>query len=171
VSQVVDTSAFAFLSDPQIFPFVAVFVAGGFSEDDMPKKTSVAFRVGKVLACRRGQVWYLCYHEHGQRRRPRVGPNQEAARQFAAQINVVRPKNWTTRIGVFGYRPWFRCMILPPRPRPQLGDSRDRGGRIMVGRFGADGAAVRLSAPLAARLATAARTPAGSGSRATNECA
>ena len=33
-------------------------------------------------------VWYLCYHEHGQRRRPRVGPDREAARQLAAQINA-----------------------------------------------------------------------------------
>ena len=36
----------------------------------MPKKTQ-SFRVGKVLAYLRGQAWYLCYHEHGQRRRPR----------------------------------------------------------------------------------------------------
>src|SRR5579864_1300045 len=54
----------------------------------MPKKKSVAFRVGKVQAYRRGQVWYLCYHEHGRRHRPRVGPDREAARQLAAQINA-----------------------------------------------------------------------------------
>jgi hypothetical protein len=47
-----------------------------------------SFRVGKVRAYRRGKVWYLCYHEHGQRRRPRVGPDQEAARQLAAQVNA-----------------------------------------------------------------------------------
>ena len=41
-------------------------------------KKSVSFRVGKVLAYLRGQVWYLCYHEHGRRRRPRVGPDKEA---------------------------------------------------------------------------------------------
>jgi hypothetical protein len=45
-------------------------------------------RVGKVQAYLRGQVWYLCYHENGQRQRPRVGPDREAARQFAAQINA-----------------------------------------------------------------------------------
>jgi integrase len=47
-----------------------------------------SFRVGKVLAYLRGQVWYLCYHEHGQRCRPRVGPDKEAARQLAAQVNA-----------------------------------------------------------------------------------
>src|SRR5262249_28708869 len=52
----------------------------------MPKKYNT-FRVGKVLAYLRGKVWYLCYHEHGQRRRPRVGPDKEAARQLAAQVS------------------------------------------------------------------------------------
>ena len=47
-----------------------------------------SFRVGKVLAYLRGQVWYLCYHENGQRHRPRVGPDREAARQLAAQVNA-----------------------------------------------------------------------------------
>jgi integrase len=61
------------------------FVAGGFSEDEMSKSRS--FRVGKVQGYLRGQVWYLCYHEHGQRRRPRVGSDREVARQLAAQIN------------------------------------------------------------------------------------
>lgn len=51
-------------------------------------RKNCAFRVGKVRAYLRGQVWYLCYHEHGQRRRPRVGPNRDAARQLAAQINA-----------------------------------------------------------------------------------
>ena len=46
-----------------------------------------SFRVGKVQGYLRGSVWYLCYHELGQRRRPRVGPDQQAARQLAAQIN------------------------------------------------------------------------------------
>lgn len=54
----------------------------------MAKKKSGSFRVGKVQAYRRGQVWYLCYHEHGRRRRPRVGLDREAARQLAAQINA-----------------------------------------------------------------------------------
>ena len=48
---------------------------------------SKSFRVGKVLAYLRGQIWYLCYHEHGHRHRPRVGPNKGTARQLAAQIN------------------------------------------------------------------------------------
>jgi integrase len=52
------------------------------------RKKSVSFRVGKVQAYLRGQVWYLCYHENGQRRRPRVGTNREAARQLAAQVNA-----------------------------------------------------------------------------------
>jgi site-specific recombinase XerD len=49
---------------------------------------SASFRVGKVQAYLRGRVWYLCYHENGQRHRPRVGPDREAARQLAAQINA-----------------------------------------------------------------------------------
>src|SRR3954466_8087876 len=51
-----------------------------------PQTTS--FRVGKVQAYLRGQIWYLCYHEQGRRRRPRVGGSREAARQLAAQINA-----------------------------------------------------------------------------------
>jgi integrase len=51
-------------------------------------KKSHSFRVGKVLAYLRGSVWYLCYHEQGRRRRPRVGPSKGAARQLAAQINA-----------------------------------------------------------------------------------
>jgi hypothetical protein len=46
------------------------------------------FRVGKVRAYLRGRVWYLCYHENGRRRRPRVGTDREAARQLAAQVNA-----------------------------------------------------------------------------------
>ena len=34
-----------------------------------------SFRIGKVQAYRRGKVWYLCYHDNGLRRRPRVGPD------------------------------------------------------------------------------------------------
>ena len=52
------------------------------------RKKSVSFRVGKVRAYLRGKSWYLCYHETGRRRRPRVGPDREAARQLAAQINA-----------------------------------------------------------------------------------
>ena len=53
-----------------------------------PAKKSTSFRVGRVRAYLRGRVWYLCYHEHGQRRQPRVGPDKEAARQLAAEINA-----------------------------------------------------------------------------------
>lgn len=46
-----------------------------------------SFRVGKVHGYLRGRVWYLCYHEHGKRHRPRIGSDREQARQMAAQIN------------------------------------------------------------------------------------
>ena len=46
-----------------------------------------SFRVGKVAAELRGRVWYLTYFEGGRRRRPRVGPDRDQARQMAAQIN------------------------------------------------------------------------------------
>lgn len=49
---------------------------------------SVSFRIGKVQGFLRGKVWYLCYHEQGRRRRPRVGPDRQAAKQLAAQINA-----------------------------------------------------------------------------------
>lgn len=48
---------------------------------------SKTFRVGQVQGYQRGKVWYLCYHEEGQRRRPRVGPDRNLARQQAAEIN------------------------------------------------------------------------------------
>ena len=51
-------------------------------------KKSASFRIGRVRAYLRGRVWYLCYHEHGKRRQPRVGPDKEAARQMAAEINA-----------------------------------------------------------------------------------
>lgn len=53
----------------------------------MSKKANT-FRVGKVQGYLRGQVWYLCYHDQGVRHRPRVGPDREAARQLAAQVNA-----------------------------------------------------------------------------------
>jgi hypothetical protein len=46
-----------------------------------------SFRVGKVRAYQRGRIWYLQYVEAGQRRRKRVGPDRDQARQMAAQIN------------------------------------------------------------------------------------
>jgi len=51
-------------------------------------KKSASFRVGKVQGYLRSKIWYLCYHENGKRRRPRIGPAKEAARQLAAQINA-----------------------------------------------------------------------------------
>lgn len=51
-------------------------------------KRATAFRVGRVRAYRRGQVWYLCYHENGKRKQPRVGPERGVARQMAAEINA-----------------------------------------------------------------------------------
>lgn len=53
----------------------------------MPQRNS-SFRMGKVRAYQRGRIWYLCYHENGQRRRPRVGSDRKAARQLAAQVNA-----------------------------------------------------------------------------------
>ena len=50
-------------------------------------RSAATFRIGKVQGYLRGSVWYLYYHEQGQRRRPRVGADLEAARQMAAQIN------------------------------------------------------------------------------------
>lgn len=46
-----------------------------------------SFRIGRVKAYRRGQIWYLYYFENGRRPRPRVGPDRDAAKQMAAQIN------------------------------------------------------------------------------------
>ena len=51
----------------------------------MPRSKS--FRIGKVTGYLRGRIWYLCFFEHGKRRRPRVGPDRGAARQLAAQVN------------------------------------------------------------------------------------
>ncbi|MGB7159336.1 MAG: tyrosine-type recombinase/integrase [Tepidisphaeraceae bacterium] len=57
----------------------------------MPRATTsscLSFRMGRVQGYLRGRVWYLCYHENGQRRRPRVGASLEAARRVAAQTNA-----------------------------------------------------------------------------------
>ena len=43
------------------------------------KQKQTTFRIGKVRGDLRGRVWCLTYFEHGQRRRPRVGPDREAA--------------------------------------------------------------------------------------------
>jgi hypothetical protein len=50
------------------------------------RRTSL--RIGRVKVYRRGAVWYLCYHENGRRRRPRVGPDLEQARGLAARTNA-----------------------------------------------------------------------------------
>jgi integrase len=66
------------------------FVVGKFSawETNMAKcESEVSFRVGRVKAYRRNKIWYLCYHEEGKRRRPRIGADRSAARRMAAQIN------------------------------------------------------------------------------------
>lgn len=47
-----------------------------------------SFRVGRVAVYQRGRVWYLRYHEQGKRHQPRVGPDRQAARQLAAQVNA-----------------------------------------------------------------------------------
>lgn len=49
---------------------------------------SASFRVGRVVVYQRGRVWYLRYHEQGKRHQPRVGPDRQAARQLAAQVNA-----------------------------------------------------------------------------------
>jgi integrase len=50
--------------------------------------TTAPFRVGRVRAHRRGEVWYLTYFEQGRRRQPRVGPERDVARRMAAEINA-----------------------------------------------------------------------------------
>ena len=52
------------------------------------RNKSVSFRVGKVCVYLRGKIWYLRYHEAGQRRQPRVGPSKEDAKKLAAEINA-----------------------------------------------------------------------------------
>ncbi len=47
-----------------------------------------SFRVGRVTIYQRGQVWYLRYVEHGQRRQVRASTDKAAARQLASQVNV-----------------------------------------------------------------------------------
>ncbi len=46
------------------------------------------FRVGKVSAYLRGNIWYLNYFEGGKRKRPRVGSDKEVARRMAAHTNA-----------------------------------------------------------------------------------
>jgi hypothetical protein len=73
--------------------FLWRFAAGRYSEEPMPSTPSAAadggraFRIGRVKCYQRGRSWYLCYHENGQRRRPRVGTDRAGARVLAAQSN------------------------------------------------------------------------------------
>jgi len=57
------------------------------SSDKKTAKTA-SFRVGRVRVYLRGRIWYLCYHEQGRRRQPRVGPDRDEARQLAAEVNA-----------------------------------------------------------------------------------
>src|SRR2546428_10225626 len=50
-------------------------------------RTKRSCRVGRVRGYLRGDVWYLCYHDNGVRRSPRVGPDLEQARTLAAHTN------------------------------------------------------------------------------------
>ncbi len=50
-------------------------------------KQKRSFRVGRVSVYRRGQVWYLYYHQDGRRHRPRIGPDIRHALRIAAQNN------------------------------------------------------------------------------------
>jgi integrase len=47
-----------------------------------------SFRVGRVKGYLRGSVWYLSYHEGGERLRPRVGPDVATAKRLAAETNA-----------------------------------------------------------------------------------
>ena len=58
------------------------------SKSQKRRKKSTSFRIGRVRVYLRGRIWYLCYQEHSQRRQPRVGPDKEAARKMAAEINA-----------------------------------------------------------------------------------
>jgi integrase len=49
---------------------------------------SASFRIGRVRAFLRGRVWYLSYHENGQRRQPRVGRDREEAKRLTAEVNA-----------------------------------------------------------------------------------
>ena len=81
-----DTSALAFLSFPQNFPFGASIVTADFSEGIRSKKFA-SLRVGKVQACFRGRVWSFCYQENSKRQRRRVSPDREPRADWP-------PKSW-----------------------------------------------------------------------------
>jgi integrase len=58
-----------------------------------------SFRVGRVRVYLRGRVWYLCYHECGQRRQPRVGLDRDEARRMAAEIHAQLESAAPTSLG------------------------------------------------------------------------
>ncbi len=70
----------------------AICSAGDLCEVPLASPQSVrspgTFRVGRVSVYSRGKVWYLRYHEHGQRQQVRASGDRAAARQLAAQVNV-----------------------------------------------------------------------------------
>ena len=49
---------------------------------------SKCLRVGRVTLYSRGKTWCLRYFEKGRRRQVRVGPDKNADRQLAAQVNA-----------------------------------------------------------------------------------
>ena len=61
-------------------------------------RNSKSFRVGRVRGDLRGRVWYLSYSDQGQRHRPRVGSDRNAARQLAAKINAELEAGVTTTL-------------------------------------------------------------------------
>lgn len=59
------------------------------------------FRIGRVKVYPRGRVWYVCYFENNQRRRPRV----TAIRNQAAKA----PGYWIVLSYGFGRPAWTDC--------------------------------------------------------------
>lgn len=51
-------------------------------------RETTSFGIGRVRGYLRGRVWYPCYHEHGRRHQPRIGPERGQTRQMAAEINA-----------------------------------------------------------------------------------
>ncbi|MFM7149468.1 MAG: hypothetical protein ACKO23_06460 [Gemmataceae bacterium] len=73
--------------------------------------SSKSFHIGKVRGYLRGQIWYLSFFEQGRRRRPRVGPDRETARQLAAQINTQLEVGALTALS---YHSFSNCYNLGP---------------------------------------------------------
>jgi hypothetical protein len=88
------------------------------------KSARKSFGVGRVKAYLRGSVWYLQYHENGARRRPRVGPDRDAARRLAAQTNAQRESG---DVAVLSFEP-----VTIPDPRQQWLDHHEHVLRSSV---------------------------------------